>query len=72
MGLEPKPPPKEKAAWNLNRDRRSKVPHLMPPAGGVGGPETRSRRLRVVGQVPSLAINKNEYITPYTSTYFSI
>jgi hypothetical protein len=50
MGLEPEPPPKEKAAW-------------MPPAGGVGGPETRSRRLRVVGQVPSLADNKNEDIT---------
>jgi hypothetical protein len=50
MGLEPKPPPKEKAAW-------------MPPAGGVGGPETRSRRLRVVGQVPSLAENKNKNTT---------
>jgi len=42
MGLEPEPPPKEKTA-------------RMPPAGGVGGPETRNRKLRVEGQVPSLA-----------------
>jgi len=42
LGLEPKPPPKEKAA-------------RMPPTGGVGGPKTRSRMLRVAGQVPSLA-----------------